>query len=145
VIRRAAFALLLLGTSEIFAADTTVKFEATEKWEPTAAVPVFKIRQGEKFKLFDGIGGGMKWTPGAKDGNKDFHLSGLVMLSSTTITDKTTNTSDTQNIMAGGFVVGYSWFQIGIGRDLISSEPGSAFHDRSKWFVMLNLAGKITF
>jgi hypothetical protein len=67
------------------------------------------------------------------------------MLSSATITDKTTNTSDSVNIMASGIVFGYSWFQIGFGRDLISSETSSAFHERSKWFVMLNLAGKITF
>jgi hypothetical protein len=39
-----------------------IKFESEDWLEATAAIPVFKFRQGEKFKIFDGIGGGLKWT-----------------------------------------------------------------------------------
>jgi hypothetical protein len=131
------------ATFNVQAAD--VAFTAEREVEPTAAIPVFKIRQGEKFKLFDGIGGGIKWTPGYDKDYKDFHMSALVMLSSSSVTDKTTNTTDQANIMAGGLVLGYSWFQVGVGRDLISSESKEVFSARSKWFLMLNLAGKITF
>ena len=114
--------------------------------EPTAAIPVFKIRQGEKFKLFDGIGGGLKWTPFYKQNVSSFTVAALVLLSSTTQVDKNDpSNKDQVNVMSVGLVLGYDWFQIGFGRDMRTSESKETFDSKSKNFMMLNLSGKITF
>ena len=112
--------------------------------EPTAAVPVFKMRQGEQFKIFDGIGGGLRWAPGGS--GTPFHVAALAMLSSNTIQDSNDANKKSQvNIMSLGLVLGWDWFQIGFGRDVLTSESKEIFDTRSKNFLMLNLNGRITF
>jgi hypothetical protein len=128
----------------------TLKTASERVFEPTAAIPVFKIRQGEQFKLFDGIGGGVRYAPwavshaGQPQGS--VYFSGLVMLSNKTLVDKTDpSISETVNILSYGIVFGYDWFQIGYGRDWKSSQTKAIFDGQSKDFIMLNLSGKITF
>ncbi len=112
--------------------------------ELIAAVTAVKMRQGESFKLFDGIAGGVKYSPyyDSSDWLQGLHCSGLFMISSST----ETNTSDPKDkkqvqVFSGGLVIGYYWLEFGVGRDFLSSESPDTFNAKEKTFFMVNLGG----
>lgn len=138
-----------MGFTNLCYADPSISGSSSKLIELTAAVPVIKMRQGEDFKLFDGIGAGLKLNPWVKSDNEninEIHFSGLVMISSSSEFDNT-NTGDTDQIsvFSLGLVAGYKWFQIGIGRDFISSESKDSFDDKDKTFYLLNLGANFSF
>ena len=129
----------------------SIKAKTTEQLSLTAAVPFFKFRQGEEFRIFDGAAGGLRWLPFYKSNNgilQNLHLSGLLMISTFDGIDKNavdpTATKQTQ-VFSAGIVLGYSWLQFGYGYDFVSSEEKDSFEDREKGFFMLNLSGVLTF
>ena len=158
MMRRAIATMLVLGSMIIplgaqgkwamaQAADEPTKMKGlsnttTDVFELTASLPVFKIRQGEKFKIFDGVGAGLKISPLPRF--RGLHVSVLAMLSATSVSPDGTE-SDQIQVLSGGVLLGYEWLEIGIGRDLISSQDKDAFDKRSKTFYMLNLGANVKF
>ena len=150
VILSIAFYFVSVAVAEPVPVPVTINTEAKSPYDLTAAVPLLKIRQGEKFRLFDGAAGGFKWSPFYQRGDmmKDFHVDALVMVSSydaQTIDAAGNISKDQLHILSAGVVVGINWFQIGFGRDLVSSEAQDIFDKRKKNFFMLNLGAAIKF
>lgn len=137
--------LLLTLMSSPAIANVTIQVESKQPVEATIATPMLKMRQGEPFKVFDGLAGGIKVSPWITRNTwaKHLNLSGLAMVSSSTQASDAQGNSQDQ-VFSLALVAGFQWFQIGIGRDMISTQEKDIFKEKDKWFVVLNLSANIT-